>query len=111
MKTITANNPEPYASFVCDGQKTVEGRLNRGKFAELEVGDVIEMNDERTPFEVVSKTSYATFRAMLEAEGIANVLPDKYTLDAGVEVYYKFYTLEEERMHGALAIRIRKIEK
>jgi len=109
MKTITTNIQEPYTSFVVDGQKTVEGRLNRGKFAAFEVGDVMEMNDERTPFEVIAKTVYSTFREMLEAEGIANVLPDTFTLDRGVDVYRKFYSEEEEKKFGVVALRIRRV--
>ncbi|MBU4217056.1 ASCH domain-containing protein [Candidatus Parcubacteria bacterium] len=109
MKTISTNIQEPYTSFVVDGQKTVEGRLNRGKFAALEVGDVMEMNDERTPFVVVAKNVYPTFREMLETEGIANVLPDQYDLDRGVDVYRKFYSEEEEKEFGVVALRIKKI--
>lgn len=109
MKTITTNIQEPYTSFVVDGQKTVEGRLNRGKFAALEVGDIMEMNDERTPFVVMAKTVYPTFCEMLEAEGIANVLPDQYSLDRGVDVYRKFYSEEEEREFGVVALRIKRV--
>jgi len=109
MKITTTNIQEPYASFVVDGQKTVEGRLNRGKFAELAVGDIVEMNDERTPFEIVAKNVYATFREMLEAEGIANVLPDTFSLERGVEVYRKFYSEEEEKEFGVVALRIKRV--
>jgi len=109
MKTITTNKQEPYASFVKDGLKTVEGRLNRGKFAELKIGDIMEMNDERTPFKVISKNIYPTFRTMLEAEGISNVLPDRYTMDGGLEVYYEFYSKDEEKEFGVVAIHIKRL--
>lgn len=30
---------EPYLSFILNGQKTIEGRLNKGKFKALKAGD------------------------------------------------------------------------
>lgn len=107
MQNINVNIEEPYSSFVVDGQKMVEGRLNRGKFSELNSGDFIEMNDERIIFEVIAKNNYMTFREMLETEGITKVLPDKFTLEQGVNVYRKFYTPEEEAEFGVVAIRIK----
>lgn len=111
MQTIAVNKQEPYCSFVLDGEKTIEGRLNRGKFASLNVGDAIEMNDKRTLFEVVGKNVYKSFREMLEAEGVVNVVPDKFTLEEAVNVYYKFYTAEEEKEFGVVAIKIKRKNK
>ena len=41
MKTITLNVQEPYLSFILNGKKTIEGRLNDGKFKDLEIGDIL----------------------------------------------------------------------
>ncbi|NJS41733.1 hypothetical protein HC766_05340 [Candidatus Gracilibacteria bacterium] len=38
---LEINVQEPYLSFIRDGVKTVEGRLNKGKFKEIQVGDVL----------------------------------------------------------------------
>lgn len=94
---------EPWASYILSGQKTVEGRLNRGKFATAHVGDTVTLNDHTT-FTIVAKNQYPTFRAMLESEGLANVLPGVASLDDGVQVYYQFYTPEEEQEFGVVGL-------
>jgi hypothetical protein len=35
MNFISINVQEPYYSFILNGKKTVEGRLNKGKFASI----------------------------------------------------------------------------
>jgi ASC-1-like (ASCH) protein len=107
MQTIQLNVQEPYLSFVLNGQKTIEGRLNKGKFKDLQIGDVLVMGPEEKKFVINNLTVYKSFREMLEKEGIENVIPDKKTLDEAEEVYYNFYTKEQEEEFGVVAIGIR----
>ena len=109
MKIINIHKKEPYHSMVINGLKTVEGRLNKGKFAEIEIGDVLMMRPENKRFRVVGKRRYKTFKEMLEAEGIKNVLPDKNNIEEATKVYKKFYKKSQENKYGALAIRIKRI--
>lgn len=109
MKIINIHKKEPYHSMVINGLKTVEGRLNKGKFAEIEIGDVLMMRPENKRFRVVGKRRYKTFKEMLEAEGIKNVLPDKNNIEEAAKVYKKFYKESEENKYGALAIRIKRM--
>lgn len=95
--------------MVIEGLKTVEGRLNKDKFAEIEIGDVLMMQPENKRFRVVGRRQYKTFREMLEAEGIKNVLPDKNNIEEATKVYKKFYKESEENKYGVLAIRIKRI--
>ena len=103
---IPINIQEPYASQLLNGAKTVEGRLNKGKFAAAQVGDTLRVNDQ-AEFEIVVKNSYATFREMLESEGVANMIPDAHTVDEALQVYYQFYTPEQEREFGVVALRLK----
>lgn len=48
---------------------------------------------------------------MLLAEGIRNVIPDAIDLEHAVNVYYKFYDKEDEKIYGVLAISITVINK
>ncbi len=48
---------------------------------------------------------------MIEKEGIKNVIPDKESIDEAVSVYYKFYTKEQEKEFGVVAIKIKKKKK
>lgn len=108
MSTILITVQEPYASFILSGTKTVEGRLNRGKFALAQVGDQVLINDQ-AEFTITAKHQYTSFREMLEHEGVARVIPDAADLEAAVQVYYRFYTPEEEREFGVVGLELQKI--
>lgn len=91
-------------------KKIVEGRLNKGKFSDIEIGDVLELEPEKNKFEIIEKNIYKSFREMIEKEGVENVIPDKSDIDDAVNVYYKFYTKEQEREFGVVAIKIKKLK-
>ncbi len=56
-------------------KKTVEGRLNKGKFADLFVGAQLQFEETGELLEIVSLTPYSSFQSMLENEGLKHVLP------------------------------------
>lgn len=108
MSLVSINVQEPYFSFIKEGKKTVEGRLNKGKFADIEVGDICLVNDD---FEVkiIGKRLYKTFQEMIEVEGVEKVIPDANSVEEVVVVYYKFYTKEKEAEHGVVALEVKKV--
>jgi len=108
MKIIDFNVQEPYLSFIKSGQKTIEGRLNKGKFVSLEVGDILTLSNTSLQFEVIGKREYETFQEMIISEGIKRVIPDKTTIEDAVNVYYKFYTPNQEQEFGVLAVEIKQ---
>lgn len=105
MKTIEINVQEPYYSFILNGQKTVEGRLNKGKFKDVEVGDEIVINQE-SRFKVLAKNIYPSFREMIEKEGVENVVPDAKSIKDAINAYYKFYSKEDEHEFGVVGIHL-----
>lgn len=109
MQTIHLKVEEPYLSFILNGQKTIEGRLNKGKFKDLKNGDILVIGPEEKKFVINNLTIYKSFREMLEKEGIKNVIPDKNTLNEAESVYYNFYTKEQEKEFGIIAIKIKYI--
>ena len=102
---------DPWFTLVDLGIKTVEGRLNRGKFKSIEVGDIISWsNDDFWPRKCVSKVTakryYKSFEEMTEKEGIHKVLPSlihKYHVES---VYRKYYTEDEEHAFGVVALEL-----
>ncbi len=110
MKKVSFDVQEPYYSYIISGEKTVEGRLNKGKFATIEERDVVLLGKKKIKFLVVKKTLYDTFEQMINSEGINNVIPDKDCVNDAVNIYYKFYTPKQENKFGVLAIKIKKIE-
>ena len=45
---------------------------------------------------------------MLIFEGIKNAIPDKKNLKDAVNVYRKFYSIEDEKKYGVVAVKVRK---
>jgi ASC-1-like (ASCH) protein len=100
---------EPYDTFIKEGKKTVEGRLAKDKYLQLKRGEVIQINGIKAS--VLSIKKYPTFKEMIKSEGIENVIPDIKELEDATNVYYKFYTKEEEAKYQVIAIRIKVITK
>lgn len=102
---------EPWFSLIATGLKTVEGRINKGKFAGLDICDIItfyndDFNHREISVKVIRKTPYPDFKTYLETEKLANAVPGQPSIGHGLAVYYKYYTKEQEREHGIIAIGI-----
>lgn len=102
------------------GRKTIEGRLNRNKFAEYQVGDMIRLRrDTRDahgilrdgqPHAAVVRVSairlYPDFLAMVKAEGFTRVIPAATSPEAAAGEYDRYYSAEDQARYGVLAIEI-----
>lgn len=93
-KIFKNHRAEPYFTFVKEGIKTVEGRLNKGKYKEIQPKDhiVVFNNEETKSFEVVviGVRNYFSFKELLEKEGLKKVLPNAETLEDGINIYREF---------------------
>lgn len=112
MRSFTSNRQEPYFTYIKQGIKTVEGRLNKGKWIEMQIGDEILVDNlpnstETFLVQIIGKNNYKSFREMIIFEGMGNVIPEAKSIDEAESVYYKFYTKEEEERFGVTAIRIK----
>ncbi len=105
---ININVQEPYFSYLMSGQKTIEGRLNKGKFLTIKSGDIVTINDI-AEFIVIKKNVYKTFFDMIKVEGIQNVIPNKKTIEEAENIYYGFYTKEDEAQYGVAAIKLKRL--
>ena len=103
---------DPWFSAIRAGDKTVEGRLHKGKFAGLAPGQVLAISKSgstrtRKLVAVVTRVvRYTSFHQYLCQEGLARTLPGVHTIEAGIAVYRRFYPVEQEREHGVAAIHI-----
>lgn len=101
----------PWYGYIKCGRKTVEGRLNKGDFANFNTNDIViwfntELKQEfRT--KIIYKKVYSSFREMITKEGLSNVLPEIKTIDDGVKIYYQYYTPDDERIYGVAAIKVK----
>ena len=106
-----SNVSEPWFSLIKKGIKTVEGRLNKGKFSKMKVGDIVEWNNKNKKFitRITAIRHYKTFEDMIKTEGLDKVLPYHKieTVKQGVNmVYYQFYSKEDETKYGVIAIEV-----
>jgi ASC-1-like (ASCH) protein len=105
------------------GRKTIEGRLNRGKFAEYRVGDTVvlrrdwrddagQLHDgvpDAAKVEIIAIRQYANFLEMVTAEGYERVIPSASTAEAAAAEYDAYYYAEDQQRYGVLAIEVRTI--
>lgn len=108
---------------IIDGRKKIEGRLNKGKFADYQVGDIVKLRrdirDEhgvlhdgeadQARVEITAIRAYATFFDMVRAEGFRRVIPSASTPEAAADEYNRFYSAEDQARYGVLAIEIKPV--
>ena len=107
QKIVSIGVQEPYRTYLLNGTKTVEGRLNKGKFLRLQAGDILDI--EGVKFEITGTKVYPTFLEMVTEEGVTQVILDKQNPAEAAQVYYHFFTPEQEKEFGVKAIRITKV--
>lgn len=106
---------EPWFTLISLGLKTVEGRKNKGLFKDIKVGEKIEwvnndFNERKIVTQVTSKKEYSTFKEYLEGEGLDKCLPGIENIETGLSVYFKYYTTEDEKTYGVIAIRLKLLK-
>ncbi len=109
MKEI--NISEPWFSLIKNKKKKIEGRLNKGVFATLEKGEVIKFvnNDKSFNVKIKKIVKYNSFEEYLSQEGLKRTLPNIKTIKEGCDIYYKYYTKEQEKEFKILAIYVKVI--
>lgn len=114
MKDYQANIQSPHFDHILSGEKVFEVRLNKGKWKEIEKGDKILIDNqpgtERTVLvEVIDKKKYKSFREMFEEEGLEKIVPHAKDVEQAVSECRAYYTEEDEKEYGVVAVQIRVI--
>ena len=118
MTYYKKNLSEPWFSLILDGLKTIEGRLNKGAFSYMNIGDIITWynmeNWEYREFKTVIMNikNYNNFYDLIKSEKLINTLPyvSIKTIDQGVnDVYYNYYKKEDEKKYGVISFKLRVI--
>lgn len=114
QKVFTITLKQPWLGLIRDGKKTIEGRLNRGIFSKLRIGDKVlwlnKHSGEKVLTKIVSLNRYDTFREMISDNGIENILPGIDSIEEGVNVYGRYYSDEDQRENGVIALGIEVID-
>lgn len=100
--------PEPWFSLIKQSLKTVDARPKKGEFAKLKKDDIIVWNNKNDKFtaKVTNVKKYESFEEMLNAEKLNNVIPYAKTVNDGVNIYRQYYSKEDEKKYGILAVRM-----
>ena len=114
-KIYIENVSEPWFTLISLGLKTVEGRKNKGKFKDMQIGEIIEwtnkdFNPRSIQTIITKKNAYNTFEEYLNTEKIQNCLPGITNIEDGLSVYFKYFTKEEEKEFGVIAIGLKLIK-
>lgn len=103
------------------GRKTIEGRLNKGKFAQYRVGDTVSLRrdyrDEHGVLRdgepdavrviITAIRHYTTFFDMVTTEGFTRVIPSAKNAEEAADIYNRYYTVADQAKYGVLAIEVR----
>ena len=103
---------EPWFTLIKLGLKTVEGRLNKGSFSNMKKGDtIIFVNNDfgirKIKIRIKEIIYYNTFKEYLLMEKLISCLPGIDTINDGINVYYKYFTKEDEATFKIVAIRMK----
>jgi ASC-1-like (ASCH) protein len=98
-----------YLSLIKNGTKTVEGRIASGMFSKISAGSRIRFYNQTDSVvcRVTRVTKYASFRDMLQGEGVEKCLPGTATVEAGVRIYDAIPRYRERAQHyGVVGIQL-----
>ena len=121
MTTWQSGRESEYLDDIIAGRKTIEGRLNRGKFADFKVGDLVSLrrdyrNDQgvlqdgepgAALVKVVAIRKYESFSELTTAEDYKKVIPKATSVQQAADEYNKFYSAEDQAKYGVLATEVK----
>jgi ASC-1-like (ASCH) protein len=105
------------------GRKTIEGRLNKGKFADYRAGDIVKLRrdyrddqgmlhdgePDQVRVTITAIRQYVTFLDMVTSEGFTKVIPSAASPEAAADEYNKFYSANDQARYGVLAIEVQPV--
>jgi len=120
MTTWQSGRESSLLDDIIAGRKTIEGRLNKGKFAKYKVGDTVVLrrdhrNDQgvledgvsgAATVKIIAIRQYISFLDMVTAEGYKKVIPSAVGPHQAADEYNKYYSAEDQAMYGVLAIEV-----
>ena len=123
MNTWESGRESHLLDQIIAGLKTIEGRLNRDKFSQYKIGDLIWLrrdirdNDgilhdgelHVAQVKIIDIRHYKTFLELTTKENFRNVIPDAKDAISAADEYNKFYSKSDQDRYGVLAIEIKII--
>ncbi len=108
VKSYKVHVNEKWLMEILNGTKTIEGRLNKGQYAEMIAYDLITFMNSDDTIKVNCKiekiVKYGSFKEYLNTEDLSKCLPGISCVEDGINEYYRFYTQQDEQKYGVIAI-------
>jgi len=93
--------------------KDIEVRINDEKRRKLKVGDIITIknrgNDDSIKIKIINLEYFPSFINCINNYNLNRLYNDKITSNEFLNLLYKFYTKEEEKKYGVVAIIFTKV--
>ena len=123
MTTWQSGRESDLLDDIIAGRKTIEGRLNRGKFAQYQVGDFVSLRrdirdqhgilhdggPDAALVKITAVRHYNTFLDLTTAEGYEKVIPHAHSIQQAADEYNKYYSAEDQASYGVLAVEVQLI--
>ena len=124
MNTWESGRESNLLDYIIAGRKTIEGRLNRDKFAKYKIGDEIWLRrDVRDAdgtlhdgephvalVKIIDIHHYKTFLELTTAEDFKKVIPYAKSAKQAADEYNKYYSNKDQKKFGILAIEIKYLD-
>ena len=90
---------------ILNNKKKIEGRLSKGIFSKICIGDVFTFynNNESCDVKIIKINCYNNFYDMLSNENLRNLLPYCNNINEGLNLYNKIYKKNTDK-YKVLAI-------
>ena len=100
---------------VKNGKKDVEVRVNDLKRRKLKIGDTLIFlkrpnDDEEIRAEVMKLDYYDTFNSLVNNYEMERLYLDKFSKDEWLNLMERFYTKDEQKLWGVVAITFKKCD-
>lgn len=121
MKIWKSGRESSLLDDMIEGRKTIEGRLNKGKFSEYRPGDMVVLrrdfrnaygvladgDEDAARVKVVAVRKYASFMEMATKEDYKAIIPGATSAEEAASEYRKYYSEADEKRFGVLAIEVK----
>lgn len=122
MKLYDAGRESSILDDILVGDKRVECRLNRGKFAEYQIGDRVRLRRDiyrngisiveipnQAEVEITKLEEFSSFRTMFESIGYEMAVPRALSIEDAINTCRSFYSEVDEKKHGVIAVNFKLI--
>lgn len=93
--------------------KDIEVRINDEKRRKLKIGDIITFNDrcnnDIIDVKIINLEYFSSFNECINNYDLKRLYNDKITKEEFLNLLYKFYTKDDEKEHGVVAIIFKKL--